>query len=90
MDDTKHKSHHHQKGENHSANDPAIEGTWDYNKQQSMFHLAVLCLGNRNNYINHEWKVIKLFNPVIKYIHCVFLWGFFLANIAVVTEVWKL
>lgn len=49
MDDTKHKSCNRQtEEENHSANDPAGEGTGDYNKEQSMFQLAVLCLGNRN------------------------------------------
>lgn len=60
MDDTKHKSCNHQTdGENHSVNDPAVEGTGDYNKEQSMFQLADLCLENRNKHSENEWKAIQ-------------------------------
>lgn len=55
-----HKSHNNQtEEESYSANDPTVEGTGDYNKEQSMFQLAVICLGNRNKHSENEWKAIQ-------------------------------
>lgn len=64
---------HQTAGENHCANDPAVEGTGEYNKEQLMFHLAILCLWNRSKH-SENGRQFKLFNLVIKYIN---IWDFF-------------
>lgn len=70
MNDIKHKSCNHQtEGENHCANDPAVEGIGDYNKKQLMFQLAILCLWNTNKHSENGWKVIQFVQSCHLYIN---------------------